>query len=91
MVSGNGIVPSSTSRKWPCSVCRKGVGSNSIFCNFCTRLVHKSCSGIRGRLTAVKDYKCRIYTGEVVLPVGQPLESVVVGNDSLEAKDKLLG
>uniref|UniRef100_UPI00397F9C9D hypothetical protein n=1 Tax=Salmonella sp. s55962 TaxID=3159685 RepID=UPI00397F9C9D len=20
---------------WPCAVCRKGVGSNSIFCSFC--------------------------------------------------------
>ena len=59
----------STSGKWPCSVCRKGVGSNSLFSNCCTHWVHKGCSGIRGRLTAVKDYKCRICTGEVVLPV----------------------
>ena len=70
MVSGNGIAPPSTSGKWPCSVCRKGVGSNSIFCNFCTHWVHRCCSEIRGRLTPVKDYKCRICTGEVVLPIG---------------------
>jgi hypothetical protein len=88
MVSGNGIVPPSTSGKWPCSVCRKGVGNNSIFCNFCKQWVHKGCSGIRGRLAAVKDYKCKICTGEVILPVGQPLDSVVVGNDALETKDK---
>ena len=55
MFSGNGIVPPSTSGIWPCSVCRKGVGSNSIFCNFCTHCVHKVCGGIRGRLRAVKD------------------------------------
>ena len=88
MVSGNGIIPPSTSGKWPCSVCRKGVGNNSIFCNFCTLWVHKGCSGIRVRLAAVKDYKCRICTGEVVLPAGQPLESVDMGNVSLETKDK---
>ena len=50
--------------------------------------MHKGCSGIRGRLKAVKDYKCRICIGEVVLPAGQPLESVDMGNVSLETKDK---
>ena len=49
---------------------------------------HKGCSGIRGRLKAVKDYKCRICTGEITLPTGQPLESVDMGNVSLETKDK---
>ena len=29
--------------KWPCSVCRKGVGRNSIFCNDCMSWVHKRC------------------------------------------------
>ena len=28
------------SGKWPCSVCRKGVGSNSICCVDCKRWVH---------------------------------------------------
>ena len=89
MVSGRGIVPPTTSGKWPCSVCRKGVGNNSISCTSCQQWVHQHCSGIRGRrLTTVNDFKCKICTGEVVLPVGQPLESVLVGNDSLETKDK---
>ena len=88
MVSENGIVPPSTSGKWPCSYVEKALVVTQYFAIF----VHIGCIKVvvelRGRLTAVKDYKCSICTGEVVLPVGQPLESVVVGNDSLETKDK---
>ena len=54
--------------------------------------MHKDCSGIRDRLTAVKDYKCRICTVEGVLPFVQPFESVILYNHlsqwSLETKDK---
>ena len=36
--------------KYPCSVCRKGVGSNSIYCAGCSHWVHKKCSGVIGSL-----------------------------------------
>lgn len=36
--------------KWPCGVCKKGVGSNSIECRTCKEWVHKRCSGIKGNL-----------------------------------------
>ena len=29
--------------KWPCGVCRKGVGRNSIECSVCRKWVHKKC------------------------------------------------
>ena len=29
--------------KWPCSICRKVAGSNSIFCQSCNNWVHKRC------------------------------------------------
>jgi len=32
--------------RWPCGVCSKGVGSNSLQCTSCQKLVHKKCSGI---------------------------------------------
>ena len=32
------------SGKFPCAVCLKGVGSNSICCNKCKMWVHKKCS-----------------------------------------------
>ena len=37
--------------RWPCGVCRKGVGSNSIFCQNCKHWVHRKCSGISGKLS----------------------------------------
>ena len=43
----------------PCGVCRKGVGSNSIFCVECHRWVHKRCSGISGKLKSNAVDHCR--------------------------------
>jgi len=34
--------------RWPCGVCSKGVGSNSLQCTSCQKWVHKKCSGIKG-------------------------------------------
>src|SRR5271163_2987261 len=36
------------SGKWPCGVCRKGVGLNSVMCGVCKKWVHKKCSGVKG-------------------------------------------
>ena len=44
--------------KWPCSICHKGVGITSIFCQSCNHWVHKRCSKIRGRLKADPSFKC---------------------------------
>ena len=38
-------------RKYPCSVCGKGVGRNSVQCTKCQHWVHKRCSGVHGSLT----------------------------------------
>ena len=45
-----------------CSVCRKGVGRNSILCTQCRLWVHKKCCGISGRLkkTMEVDYRCPV-------------------------------
>ena len=34
--------------RWPCGVCGRGVGSNSIYCTSCQKCVQKKCSGIKG-------------------------------------------
>ena len=47
------------SGKWPCGVCRKGVGRNSIMCTKCKKWVHQRCSGVSGRLELVKDFRCK--------------------------------
>jgi len=37
--------------KWPCGVCSKGVGSNSMQCTSCQKWIHKKCSGIKGSMS----------------------------------------
>jgi hypothetical protein len=36
--------------RWPCGVCRTGVGSNSVECTRCAKWVHKKCSDVKGSL-----------------------------------------
>jgi hypothetical protein len=52
------------STKWPCVVCRQGVGVNSILCRLCNRWVHKKCSGVVGKLKEMVGYKCPRCTRE---------------------------
>ena len=44
--------------KYPCSVCRKGVGRNSILCSRCKLWVHKRCSGMKGQLKDASSFEC---------------------------------
>ena len=39
-------------------VCRKGVGSNSIYCAGCSHWVHKKCSGVTGSIKSNPDHRC---------------------------------
>jgi len=34
--------------RWPCGVCDRGVGNNSIQCTTCHKWVHRKSSGIKG-------------------------------------------
>ena len=47
------------SGKYPCGMCRQGVGDNSIKCVACNKWIHKKCSGISGRLGYVANFRCR--------------------------------
>ena len=53
MICGMGLDLLQTSGEFPCTVCRTGVGSNSIF-NGCKYWVHKKCSWLK-RLTLISD------------------------------------
>ena len=47
--------------RWPCSVCRKGVGRNAIRCSKCKKWVHKKCSGIKNKLEKFENiFVCRV-------------------------------
>ena len=59
LISDKDRGPSFTPGKYPCGVFRKGVGVNLIYCIYCTKWVHKRCSGVSGRLDAVADFRCR--------------------------------
>ena len=46
--------------KWPCGVCKKGVGNNWILCHGCKKWIHKRCSGVKGSLhNASQSFICR--------------------------------
>ena len=63
MICGKNLHSLKDSEKHPCGVCRKGVGSNSIFCDGCQSCIHKKCSGFKGRLKADPNYRCKRYMG----------------------------
>ena len=60
MISGRQKVRQKAVR-WPCGVCSKGVGSNSLQCTSCQKWVHKKCSGIKGSMPKVA--KSFIFSG----------------------------
>jgi hypothetical protein len=48
------------SGKFPCGVCNKGVGKNSIECVGCKRWVHKACSKVKGSLNKEVNFRCPV-------------------------------
>ena len=44
--------------RWPCGVYGHSVGNNSIMFPGCHHWIHKSCSGVKDRLTADPSYRC---------------------------------
>ena len=60
MISGERQMVRQKDVRWPCWVCSKGVGSNSVQCSSCQKWVHKKCSGIKGSMSNVaKSFICR--------------------------------
>ena len=83
MICGMGLDLLQSSGEFPCTVCRTGVGSNSIFCNGCKHWVHKKCSGLK-RLKKDPDYRCTQCQGTARPLDGRPQKEVQVGPDKLE-------
>jgi len=60
MISGERQKERQKAIRWPCGVCSKGVGSNSLQCTSCQKWVHKKCSRIKGSMSKVaKSFICR--------------------------------
>ena len=86
MICGYDEGPVLKSGKWPCGVCRKGVGSNSILCTFCNCWIHACCSDIHGHLSSVVDFKCKTCAQEVH-ELTRPKE-VMMGENVYEVVDQ---
>ena len=86
MASGIGEGPVFTSGKYPCGVCRKGVGVNSVYCTFCGHWVHRRCSGLKGKPRDIPDFKCRqcLHPQEV----SKPPKKIKLGNGDYEVVDQ---
>jgi len=83
----NGIRQCRRLQKWPCGVCGRGVGNNSIQCTSYQKWVHRKCSGIKGSMYKVmKTFVCRGCMNPVI---GIGCTSVDIGvNANLELVDK---
>jgi hypothetical protein len=76
------------SGKWPCGVCRKGVGRNSVVCGSCKKWIHKKCTGVKGRLKAGVNFCCSVCASGGHINVLQEHEVLLDDADSLECVDK---
>ena len=87
MISGPELHTLKDSGKFPCGVCRKGVGGNSIFCQGCQHWTHKKCSGITGRLIEDPDFRCKRCLGTARPIDVRPCTEVHIGGDLVEVVD----
>ena len=46
MMSGISLDVLKPSGKFPCGVCRKGVGNNSVLCHGCSKWIHKDAQDV---------------------------------------------
>ena len=83
MICCKGLDILQSSGEFPCTVCRTGVGSNSIFCNNCKHWVHKKCSGLK-RLTKDPDCRCTWCQGTACPFDGRSQREVQIQPDKLE-------
>ena len=70
--------------KFPCGVCNKGVGINSIKCHACGFWVQKRCSNIKDPLKPDTDFKFKKCRGEVSNAFIPDIESVVINGEEIE-------
>ena len=60
MISGERQKVMQKAVRWPCGVCGRGIGNNSIQCTSCLKWVHRKSSGIKGSMYKVmKTFICR--------------------------------
>src|SRR6184192_3314432 len=83
-----GVGQVENSGKFPCGICRKGVGVNSICCSSCKKWIHKRCSGLEGSLEMMVNFTCRNCTVGGVKMADEIKQFVLGNNDKMEVVDK---
>ena len=83
-----GVGQVENSGKYPCGVCREGVGDNAIRCTSCKKWIHKRCSRVVGDLATVSDFKCRNCSGGGMKVVDEVRQFVLGAREELEVFDK---
>ena len=83
MVSAHNAPKPVDGSKFPCDVCNKGVGINSIKCLACGFWVHKR-SNIKGPLKPDTDFKCKKCRGEVSHVSIPDIEPVVINGKEIK-------
>jgi len=78
--------------RWPCGVCGRGIGNNSIQCTSCQKWLHRKCSGIKGSMYKVmKIFVCRGCMNPVTGTVCTSVDTGVNANLRLVDKFCYLG
>ena len=76
MISGEWQKVTQKAVRWPCGVCGRGIGNNSIQCTSCQKWVHRKCSGINGSMYKVM--KTFVHRGCMNPVTGTGCTSVVI-------------
>ena len=74
--------PTSGTGRWPCAICLRGVGVNSILCTRCNMWCHKRCTGL-STFSGVRNYVCLKCDGTHAR-TASPDESVVTSDGTIE-------
>ena len=77
------------SGKYPRGVCKKGVGSNSILCNGCSKWIHKKRSKISDKLKENTGFRCEMCLKEkTVGSTGEKREVSLLDGSKVDWVDK---
>ena len=85
LISGPDLDVLKDSGKYPCAVCRRGVGSNSIQCSKCNLWVHRKCTNIpkNQKIVADPNFVCRRCKDEASPIDGRPMKEVDIEGTKL--------
>ena len=82
LVSGKKSRETTSSGQYPCAVCNRGVGVNSILCTSCNKWCHKRCTGLCS-FAGITAYTCPVCSGALQQTTWTD-ESIVLDSGTIE-------